>query len=332
MKQWMVLVAVCSLLVLVLAGCSGNNPNSNQPETKQEGVSVVSNGQAASSEENPAEAAYPRTIIDDAGNEVKLEQQPQRIAVLHALYMEYFFALDTPPIASSNAEEALQNYATLQPYANTAEVIDLGSGREINLEKVMEAEPDVIVTFIGHAESIYEGLKQIAPVVLIDYSSNWDEAAMLCAQIIGKENEAQQLIEETKAIIAETQNKMGAIQQKSFALLRVGSNATFSAQGTKNTNYYDPDHGFGLGVPNGYPEDGTELSLEALAEMNPDYIILQHDIAVSQAAVKEKESLAVWNMLDAVKNERILYLDNSLNTGSILAIRLAAQYFSELNE
>lgn len=35
--------------------------------------------------------------------------------------------------------------------------------------------------------------------------------------------------------------------------------------------------------------------------MNPDYIIIQHDIDVAKAAVKEKESSKVWNSLEAVK-------------------------------
>ncbi len=54
--------------------------------------------------------------------------------------------------------------------------------------------------------------------------------------------------------------------------------------------YDDASAAFGLLAPDGYPEDSAVLSLEALSEMNPDYIIFQHDVDIAKAAVQEKES------------------------------------------
>jgi len=53
--------------------------------------------------------------------------------------------------------------------------------------------------------------------------------------------------------------------------------------------YYNETSGFGLRVPAGYPEDGAAISLETLAVMNPDYIIIQHDLETAKAAVRDKE-------------------------------------------
>lgn len=64
--------------------------------------------------------------------------------------------------------------------------------------------------------------------------------------------------------------------------------------------------------------------------MNPDYIIIQHDLKVAKAAVQEKEAMTVWKLLKAVQENHVLFLYNSLNTGSVLAIRLAADNFMEL--
>lgn len=82
--------------------------------------------------------------------------------------------------------------------------------------------------------------------------------------------------------------------------------------------YDDASAAFGLLAPDGYPEDNAVLSLEALSEMNPDYIIFQHDVDIAKAAVQEKESSAVWKSLKSVKNNHLLFFDNSLNTGSVL--------------
>jgi iron complex transport system substrate-binding protein len=67
--------------------------------------------------------------------------------------------LDTHPIASTSAAEAMKEFATLQPYAGSAEIIDLGSN-SANLKKIMDAKPDVIVTFKGSVDNLYDELKQ----------------------------------------------------------------------------------------------------------------------------------------------------------------------------
>ncbi|MEK4368541.1 hypothetical protein [Paenibacillus sp. FSL R5-0473] len=48
----------------------------------------------------------------------------------------------------------MKEFATLQPYACPAQIIDLGSD-SANLEKIMDARPDVIVTFNGSVDTIY---------------------------------------------------------------------------------------------------------------------------------------------------------------------------------
>jgi len=64
--------------------------------------------------------------------------------------------------------------------------------------------------------------------------------------------------------------------------------------------------------------------------MNPDYIIIQHDMDIAMAAIKEKETSKAWNSLEAVKNNHVLIFDNSLNIASILAVRLATDHFLQL--
>lgn len=323
------------ILALALAGCSGtpadNRPTERTPSASDANVQESGNTAGASTPDIGAAQAtpWPRTIKDAAGHETVLKTRPERVAVLHPLYLDYFFALDAPPIASSSAASAMKEFATLQPYTGTAEMIDLGNGRELNLEKIMEASPDVIVTFKGHVDAIYDELNKIAPVIQVDYGDTWENTMMLCAQIIGKEELAEQYIKETREMIRQAKERMGNLKDKSFALFRVNGN-DFYAQGTKNTVYYNETEGFGLQVPKGYPEDGAAISLEALAVMNPDYIIFQHDLETAQAAVREKESLAVWNSLEAVENNHVLFFDNSLNSGSVLAIRLAAEHFMSL--
>ncbi|GGI44707.1 hypothetical protein GCM10008018_08440 [Paenibacillus marchantiophytorum] len=138
------------------------------------------------------------------------------------------------------------------------------------------------------------------------------------------------MIKETQGIINNTKDQLGDLKNKSFALLRVDSKSNFTAQGIKNITYYNETTGFGLMKPDRYPEDSVILTLEALSEMNPDYLIIQHTLEVAKQAILEKEGLAVWKSLKAVKNNHVVLFDNSLNTGSVLAIRLAAENLLKL--
>ncbi|MDU6345386.1 MAG: hypothetical protein E6593_01415 [Clostridium sp.] len=138
MKRLMGLIVLLALLTGIAAGCAQTPPeNRSTPE---------------SASSAPEKAGWPRTITDAAGHEVVLEKQPERITLLHTFYMEHFLLLDTPPTASSigNAlgqTEALQQSEMFGPFLKDVEIMNLGSASEINLETILESDPDVIVTF-----------------------------------------------------------------------------------------------------------------------------------------------------------------------------------------
>ncbi|QDR82680.1 ABC transporter substrate-binding protein [Sporomusa termitida] len=322
MKRLLGLIVSLALLTGLLAGCTGI-PAQNSANTP-----------AATSGNKAMQAAWPRTITDAAGNKVVLKEPPQRIAILHSLYLEYFFALGTPPVASmgaskGNAMKALAEWETLKPYAGTADIIDLGSARELNLEAILAANPDVIVTFKGqgHLAEIYDQLVQIAPVIQVDFNASWQDQTSACAEIVGKEALARDFIKETETIIATTKDKLSKHNNKTIALFRTDGKS-FISRGTKE--YYET---FGIAKPPGYPDDYQTLSLEAVAEMNPDYIVFQDSTQTAQTFVQAQAASAVWQSLAAVKNRQIIYFDDSLNTFGPLAMRAAAdklaQIFSE---
>jgi len=117
---------------------------------------------------------------------------------------------------------------------------------------------------------------------------------MLLAEVVGKEDLAEQLINETQEMITKTKEQLGTLDDKTFALLRVDGKANFNAQGSKNTMYCNQTAGFGLLAPKGYAEGGEALTLEA------------------------------------VKNNHVFIFDNSLNSASVLAVRLASEYFLKM--
>lgn len=321
MKKLRGLFVSLALLTLLLAGCAG---------TAADNKSLTGTAGA----DKAQQAGWPRTITDAAGNKVVLKKQPQRIAILHSLYLEYFFALQTPPAASmgastGNAMKALAEWETLKPYAGTADIIDLGSARDLNMEAILAANPDVIVTFKGqgHIDKIYDQLVRIAPVIQIDFNASWQEQTLACAEIVGKEAFARDFIKETETVISSAKDQLMRHNGQTIALFRTDGKS-FISRGTKE--YYET---FGIARPPGYPDNYQTLSLEAVAAMNPDYIVFQDSRQNAQAFVNAQEASSVWQSLAAVKNGHVVYFDDSLNTFGPLAMRTTAgkllQLFSQ---
>jgi iron complex transport system substrate-binding protein len=72
------------------------------------------------------------------------------------------------------------------------------------------------------------------------------------------------------------------------------------------------------------------MSLEAVAEMNPYYIVFQHNYEAASAFVENQSSFSVWRSMDAVKNGRIYYFDENMNSYGPLAMRLGAEKLARL--
>lgn len=335
MKRLMGLIVSLALLTGILAGCAqtpaDNTATPESTPSAPEATPPSETPETPEPSETPEEAAWPRTITDAAGHEVVLEKKPERITLLHTYYMEHFLLLGEPPTASAlgNAlgqTETIETTEMFGPYLEGVEIMDLGSAREINLEAILESEPDVIVTFSaqGGLDKTYDQLVQIAPVVLLDYAAPWQDQLLDCAEVVGREDEAQSMIAEIEATLADTKEAMAQYADRTFALFRTDGK-DFITRG--DAKYYET---FGITKPEGYPDTWETVSLEAVAGMNPYYIVFQHNYEAAAAFVESLESSSVWQSIDAVKNGRIYYFEDSMNTFGPLALRLTAEKLAEL--
>lgn len=65
-------------------------------------------------------------------------------------------------------------------------------------------------------------------------------------------------------------------------------------------------------------------------EMNPNFIVFQHNYDMSKAFVESLKSSSVWQSIDAVKNGRIYYFDENMNSYGSLTFNLAADKLLEI--
>nr|WP_092069127.1 ABC transporter substrate-binding protein [Dendrosporobacter quercicolus]NSL47353.1 ABC transporter substrate-binding protein [Dendrosporobacter quercicolus DSM 1736]SDL86401.1 iron complex transport system substrate-binding protein [Dendrosporobacter quercicolus] len=325
MKKLIGLLVSLSLLTGVLAGCAGTPAGSGAATTTEANV-----------ETGAAAAPWPRTIKDALGQQLTLEKNPERVAILDFGFMESMLALGIPPIASTYAERSLNGFGTLQPYAVSVQIEELGEVKALNLEKLVELKPDLIL-YTAEPENLdmklYERASQIAPVVTFN-SPDWKEQLKDFAECLGEEKKAAAYIADIEALIAESRSKLAGYSDKTVALVfeSSGNKGSFVITGSaENPVWFDKENGLGLRPPDGYPGKGEVVSLEGIAAMNPDYIFLFGALGSEADGYKQRylsgetQVSSVWQSLTAVKNGHVYQLDAAVRAAGPLSIKLGIE-------
>lgn len=322
MKRIIGIVVSILLLAVMAAGCAKapaetDNvpaPEVNAPETE------------ASTDKDTEEAEdseWPRTYVDALGREVVIEKKPEKPVMIFFRNYEHLFVLDEYPVAGTEVADVYKGWKVFRPYAETHEIIDLGVMNAVNVEKLLEVGPDLIIVYSGTFEKIGDQLEKIAPTITVDnYGDDWQTPLLEYGKIFGKEDKAQDEIDKLKKQIQEGSQKLTDYNDKTFAFLRVDGSKGFIVYVLDFV--YSREAGLGLTPPEGYLDKGrTTISLEGVAELNPDYLFIYDD------ANSEEENLfiedlkannSVWNSLEAVKSEKVYFIDRSAYSGGPMAI------------
>lgn len=283
-STWLTLLAACSLTLL--GACSTNNDSTD------------SSGSATTSSE------IATTFTDAMGNEVTVPEKPQR--VIGSYLEDYLVALGVTPVAQwtvgNDSDQAyLQDKLAEVPRINY----------DLPFEDVLSFEPDLLLM---DSNSMVEGDKydqysKIAPTYVVTNGEDvtWRERLTDIAKVLHKEEQAAQVEADYDELVAATKETYAdQIQGKSIAVLWVVNNSVFMVSETKSSGQL-LYHELGFEVPALVSEisesataDWSAVSLEKLAELDADYLIL-----VNSDKGADFFSEQVWQNLDAVKNNHL---------------------------
>lgn len=152
------LLAGAGLLPLAaLAACSGGSSSSDDSS----GSAASDGGSSASGSSDT------RTVTDALGNKVEVPSEPKRVAVLHYAGVEAAVDLGVVPVGMGPAGSAGAEAEDVVPPELWAQIKDVPlvmDGSEVNLEKIAEVEPDLILAHNPLEEDVLKNLAEIAPV------------------------------------------------------------------------------------------------------------------------------------------------------------------------
>lgn len=300
------IILICLILALALSGCSSAADN------KQASV------QGTPSAETEQQSADTVTIEDMKGT-VEIPANPQRIVDVSGSADELII-LGLPFIASANTSmfDGVTVPDYLQEYFTENDIVTVGnySGAvgELNLEKITELKPDLIIMNIRH-EKVYEQLKGIAPTVMLsdDVSYvNWRGRFEQLGTWFGKEEAVTQWLADYDAKAAELSAKVKkVVGDETVAVLEAnsvhfGSYYVYRTGGPGELVYDELQL-----VPSaGVPEDvwGEVVDAEYFSKIDAEHIFFFSD----DGQIGDTQDSPAWQNLKAVKEGNLYLGVNSL--------------------
>ena len=304
-------------MALSLAACGTENiePTENKPE------SVTIQALNANKELTDMEVPF----------------DPQRIAILDMPALDIVDALGLGDRIVGSAKVTIEYLTDYNPDDSNGAIMNLGTVKTADLEKVAACEPDII--FIGgRLSSIYAELEAIAPVVYlaVDYEKGIVEStrqnAKTIASIFGLEEQVDAMFGGFQPRI----DALNAVLNGHDILLAMYNNNAMSIMDTKSQlNILAAElGGNNLGENVGEAEKAThgeDASWETIIDLNPEYIfVLDRSTATGAAdegilGAQEVIENELIRELDCYREGKIIYLIRHANvwytsTGGVQAL------------
>jgi iron complex transport system substrate-binding protein len=275
---------VLAALVLALSACGGTSA----PDA------------ASTPESSPSTAAAPVTITHKFGT-TTVPANPTRVLTVGFNEQDFAIALGAEPVG---VREFLGYDAPQRPWLPEAlrgKAIPTVGSQEIAFEQVAALQPDLILGINSYMDqATYDKLSALAPTVaqsadFADGGTPWDQQTLQTGVALGKQAEAQQLVDDVTARFDQVRTANPAFAGKSASLLLGGEAASVYALSRS-------DYRTGWLTELGFtvPEEDATVSLERLEDVDTD-------VVMAEGLPTSVTGSPLWRALDAVQEKR--YVD-----------------------
>lgn len=307
-KPYLIACALIFTLSVLMTACGGTSNTNSNASTNEPAAETEAPTETAAAE---APAAQFRSFETSKGA-VEIPVKPQRIVTDY--YGGELLSVGANVIGVEPS--AFDNPFLKEQLKGVADV-----GAPINVEKVLELQPDLIVVMYDES---YEALSKIAPTLYLPYGTASDiyESVRLFGDIVGDKEKAEQFIAAYDQKAAAGREKLKGIVDENttvgiFELTDKGEIWMFGENsGRAGQAVYNA---LGLKMPDSIRKQVDanggffQLSREVLPEYAADYMFMTvYDPEKKGEAIKQLKDLAVWQGLEAVKNNT--YFENDFDT------------------
>ena len=283
-------ISLCLLLALLLCGCS------------------------APAEENGAEGY---TFTDDLDRTVTVTST-ERVAALLGSYADIWLLAGGTVCAA--ADDAWDDF----DLPLSEDTVNLGGTKDLSLEALLASAPTFVLASTNTPQHLeWESALQGAGITVayFDVSSFDDYLRMLktCTELTGNEESYARYGESVAAVVEEVTSRSRAAMAEDAATVLVLRASASSIRAKNSEGNVLGELLCDMGCRNIADSDSNlleNLSVESIYLQNPDHIFI---VQVGDDAAGMKENLnrffaenPLWLELDAVKNDRVHYMDKRL--------------------
>ncbi len=311
MKNRSIAAALTALALPLLAACGTSDANDQADEAP------VANDSEECAEDTTGTSTGPVSLTDSFDRKVELEQPAERVAVLEWQQTEDVLSLCLTPVAVADAE----GFATWDTAEELpADVTDVGTRGEPNLEALLATDPDlVIVEAYTPKDEIIEQLEEYDVPVLAtkgadaaDPVQNMLDTFDLIAQATGREERADQVEKDFRETLAEGKEELadadlateefvyfdGWIQGGNVAIRPFGQGSLIGELGEElglvNAWEGEVDPAYGLG----------QTDIEGMTEVGDAMFFYTGTADPAGDVNAELAKNKIWKSIPAVKEDR----------------------------
>ncbi len=254
-------------------------------------------------------------ITDDLGREVVLPQKPKRIVVTSASFLEPLEAVDGAALVVGRPDSKTK----MPDYAK--ELTSVGKVYQIDAEKVLACEPDLVIVNKGMNEKLVDALESNGIRTLVLDMKSYEDVKRevgILAQVTGANDKGDKLIADMDAKIQSVKDKIPQDKRRVSVIHSTSQGLTVQLEGSiagsvaKMLGWENVASGT---APLEKNPDAAPYSLENLVAQNPELIFVTSmgklDAIKSEMDATMKGSPA-WQSVAAVREGRVYYLPQDL--------------------
>ncbi|WP_077616692.1 iron-hydroxamate ABC transporter substrate-binding protein [Caenibacillus caldisaponilyticus] len=290
--------SLIALLILILTACGAKS--SSAPDH-------TAGGDSTAKQEKKADADETRTI-HYLGKDYKVPAKVKRIVIAGSMEtMEDALVLGVKPLGGITVGGKFPDMFK----EITGSTVSIGEKAQPNIESILKLKPDVIFATTKFPPAVISKLEKVAPTIPVSHiATNWEANLRLLAELTGKQDLAEKVLQEYQRDVAAAKAKLGErLKDKKVVAVRIrnGNIMIYSKDIFFNPTLYTD---LGLKAPQEIENAKAQevISLEKFSEMNPDYIFVQfsEDENKDQPhALENWQNDPIWKSIRAVKNGKV---------------------------
>jgi iron complex transport system substrate-binding protein len=288
-KVAMVLAGVMLILVLSV-GCTPKTESDEKPKS-------------ANNENIESTANYPMDIKDQFGNKITIEKKPEKIVSLAPSNTEILFSLGL-----GDKIVGVSSFCDYPEEAKTKE--DIGSFQEINLERIIELEPDLVIQY-GPGDKESNGRLKEAGINILSYEPETIDEVIELINTIGEITDTSS---EARKITKDMIDKKNSIVEKVKDAKKVKVfyeiwNDPLMAAGPGSFMDELMTLAGGDNIAKDAKGEYPQFDVEQLIERDPEVYLSAKEEEKTIESIKSRPG---YENISAVKNDRIYLLEPNI--------------------